>query len=283
VNRNRPKIQSVDRALTLLEILAGHVDGIGLSDIAREAGLNKTTVYRLLATMQGRGYVRQLPEGGRYTLGWKVVELSGALLEGTELVTVAKDPLKRLSQLTQEAVHLGVLDEDRAEVIYVSKIDSPQPIRIASRVGGRMPAFCTALGKSILSHMAPERAERILRKKPLLARTSKTKTDLELVIRELDTVRSRGYALDNGENEEGIVCIGAPIFDNSGNVSAAVSISGPSFRLQGEIISQMAPHVVRCAEEISMNLGCDRHMFRALLYSSQAHYDEVEAKHRRGV
>lgn len=252
MNQPRKRIQSVDRALDILELLAQH-DGLGLSELSRQVGLNKTTVYRFLATLHDRGFVRQSPETSKYSLGWKVVELSGWLLEGAELVAAANVPLKRLSEDTREAVHLGVLDE--GEVVYVSKIDSVRPIRIASRIGARVPAHCTALGKCLLAYMPAEEAAAVLTRHPPVARTSHTRTRPEDVLASLDEVRRDGYSLDLLENEEGIICIGAPAFDNSGALVAAVSISGPDFRFADEAVATTAPLVQRCARDISANLG----------------------------
>ena len=263
---NVQTIQSVERAFNLLEVLARHPEGIGVTDLARKVGLNKTTAYRLLATMQGLGYVRRSQAGSNYTLGWRIADLASFLLEGTELIFIAREPLRKLSRLTREAVHLGVLEGN--EVVYVSKIESPQPIRIASRVGGRMPVHCTALGKSILSHLPRRRAEEILRRGPLTQRTALTKTDPKLILQDLDEIRDRGHALDAGENEKGILCIGAPIFDNSGTPVAAVSISGPGFRLTEDVVNEMAAHVEDCAREISEGLGFDRENLRTLSGSS---------------
>jgi len=252
VNQPRKRIQSVDRALYILEVLARH-DGLGLSELSRQVGLNKSTVYRFLTTLHDCGFVRQSPETSKYSLGWKVVELSGWLLEGAELVAAARVPLKRLSEDTQEAVHLGVLDE--GEVVYVSKVDSLRPIRIASRIGARVPAHCTALGKSLLAYMPAEEAAAVLRRHPPVPRTSRTRTRPEDVLASLEEVRRDGYSLDLLENEEGIICVGAPIFDNTGALLAAVSISGPDFRSADEAVATTARLVQRCARDISANLG----------------------------
>lgn len=262
MNHSPKNIQSVERALAVLELLAKR-ESMGLSQLAQESGLNKATVYRLLATMQRRGFVRQSRENARYSLGWRVVELAGRLLEGAEVVRAAHGRLERLAAATQEAAHLGVLDG--TSVVYIAKVDSPLPIRIASRIGARVGIHCTALGKAILAWMDHSEAEVLLRTEPLARRTPRTKTDLDAVLAELVITRRRGFSLDEEENEPGIICLAAPILDNTGRVCAAVSISGPEFRVDREDLPAIARLVQRCAEEISADLGCSEVTYSALV------------------
>lgn len=272
VNHTSKSIQSVERALTVLEVL-GRREAAGLSQITQESGLSKATVYRLLSTMQRRGFVRQLADSSKYALGWKVVELSGRMLEGAGLLQASRGRLERLSVATQEAVHLGVLDGD--EIVYINKVDSPQPIRIASRIGARVCLHCTALGKTILAWLSRDTARRLLGGRSLATRTPRTKTDIEEVLRELDITRRRGFALDEGENEEGIICLAAPVFDNRLQVCAAVSISGPEFRFDHGGLTAVAGLVQECAREISVDLGCPASTYHVLV--PPASLEEVDA------
>ena len=245
-------VQSVDRALALLERLASRGGSASLSDLARDLGLSKSTVHALLATMRAWGVVSQEADG-LYVLGIRLFEWGTAAVSRLDLRTAAGPVLERLMDQFQETVHLVV--GDGLDVVYIDKRESPRSMRIVSQVGRRLPAYCTAVGKAMLAFRPEEELERLLEGATLQPWTPNTITDKEALKAHLAEVRRRGYALDNEEIIEGLRCVGAPIRDHSGQVVAALSVAGLSVRLGPERIAEVIPAVVEAAAEISHRLG----------------------------
>lgn len=245
---------TVVKALNILDYLGEMQRPCSAVEISRDLGISRSTVYRLLSTLAAGGYVAQDPaEPEKYRLGYKILELANGFLEGVELRRVAYPFLQRLRDLANETVHLVVMDG--GQCTYVEKVECSQAVRMHSTIGSRVYAHCTAVGKSMLAHLPREEVEEVLARHGLPARTSNTITDKERLFQELERVRQQGYAVDDVENEEGIRCVGAPIFDHQGKVVAALSISGPAFRLTEERIQELAPHVKEAALAISRQLG----------------------------
>lgn len=245
-------VQSVDRAMAILDILEAAGQGLGVTEIGARVGLHKSTVYRLLATLARRGYVEQDPDTERYALGLRLIELGGAVLDRLELRDLARPFLKRLMETSQEVAHLVVLQG--GEVVYIDKVECPGPIRMYSQLGRRAPAHATAVGKAILAYLPPAEAEAIINR-GLARRTPYTITDPDRLRAELALVRQRGYAFDNEENELGIRCVGGPIFNHRGKVVAAFSVSGLAVRMAQEKMEKLAALVRRTSQEISAKLG----------------------------
>ena len=246
--------RTVRKALDILDCLSKESTPLPTKEIARCCGISRPTAYRLLSTLAAYGYVtRDHNQDERYRLGYKVLELSKSLLDGIELRQQALPFLTSLSQVTNETVHLAVLDRD--EVIYIDKVESTQPVRMHSTIGSRNSVHCTSLGKAILAYLSPEERKRILASVTLERRTANTITDRARLEEHLDAVRLQGFAMDDVENEDGIRCVGAPIFGYSGKVVAAVSVSGPAYRLSAERAHELAAPVQATAAGISRELG----------------------------
>jgi DNA-binding IclR family transcriptional regulator len=252
MTRQNGKIQSVARALTLLEQLAGRGGRASLADLARDLELSRSTVHGLLATMRHHGFVAQ-DATGQYVLGIKLFELGTVAVSRLDLRAIAGPVLQRLVDEIQETVHLVI--GDNLEVVYIDKRESPQSMRIVSQVGHRLPAYCTGVGKVLLAFKPPEDLDRLLAGATLRPQTGNTITDKELLKTHLAQIRNRGYALDNEEIIEGLRCIAAPIRDHTGQVVAALSISGPSIRLKPDKVEDMIPKVIEAATDISHQLG----------------------------
>ena len=243
--------QTVLKALDVLECLADAERALSAQQVARDCGLSRPTAYRLLTTLQARGYVAG-GEESHYRLGAAVLRLGQSVLDQIELPELAKPALRELSRQTGETAHLGVLDG--AEVLYLDKVEGSHRVRLRSAIGTRGPLHCTSLGKAILAHLPAAERDALLARLDLPRRTPRTITDRASLVAHLAEVRARGYALDEIENEEGVLCVGAPIFDHTGRTFAAVSISGPDFRLSGRI-AELAGHVTRAARAVSRELG----------------------------
>lgn len=253
-NRRTNYVQSIERALDILEVLCEEENPVELRELAKKAKLHKATVHRILKTLMKRGYIENINGSGVYKLGLQLLKLSSSLLEGLEVRREAKDLLEKLRDKTGETVHLGILEG--AEVVYIEKIEGTRPLHMASGVGKRVPLYCTSLGKAILAYLEEERLNSLLKTINLEPRTPNTITSIEKLKEELVKIRHLGYSIDNIENEEGIRCVGAPIFDYTGKVIAAISISGAAFYIPLERIeNELGPLVKNTALEISKKLG----------------------------
>ncbi|CEP67980.1 Transcription regulator IclR, C-terminal [Moorella glycerini] len=251
--QNEGHVQSLEKGLKILEALAAAAEGVGLSDLSRRLGLNKSTVYRMLTTLKAYGYVDQEPVTGKYILGLKILDLSGSLLDRLDVRTIAHPYLKELAARSQEVAHMVV--RDGPEAVYVDKVEGNRTIRMYSQIGRRVALHSTAVGKAILAFLPPEEVEKIIASRDLPRFTPRTITTLPALHGELEQVRQRGYAIDDGENEEGIRCVGAPIFDYRGQVVAALSISGPTVHVTPERVPELGQLVRWAGEEISRRLG----------------------------
>jgi len=250
---NESMVKSLGRALQILDFLHTRKTGCGVTEISKELGLNKTSVYRMLSTFVQYGYVEQDTETERYKLGYKVLELGSALLDSIDLRTEAKPFLKELEQLTNEVVHLVVYDS--GEVVYIEKLEGNETLRMHSKVGTRAPMHCTSVGKAILAHLPANEVEKALDDYHFVPHTIHSITDKETLFKHLEEVREKGYALDLEENELGINCIAVPIFDHTGRVVAAFSISGAKMRMTEERLNDLKNKVMSVGEEISKRLG----------------------------
>jgi IclR family transcriptional regulator, KDG regulon repressor len=237
--------------LALLEALARAGEPCGVSELARQLQLTKSNVHRLLQTLNEQGYVQNVGATGRYEVTLKLWELGVEVLDKFDVKRVAFEPMERLVALTGETVHLSILDH--GEVVYIDKVDSPQPVRAYSKVGGRAPAYCVATGKALLAHASAAVVDAVARE--LRSHTANTITDPTELRAELKRVREAGYAINRGEWREGVCGVAAPIRDGRGSVIAAIGISGPVDRLKSRVVKQFAPAVVEVARSISSRLG----------------------------
>ena len=200
------------------------------------------------------GYVRKDERTGSYRLTFKLLELSGMLLEGVDTVGLARPYLEQLGRQTHEAVHL--VQRDGAEIVYIDKVErSEGSIRMVSRIGLRRPLYCTAVGKAMLAEMPAGKVAQLWERSCIEQLTGHTITSLQALYRELEEVRERGYALDNEENEIGVRCIGACILDYQGRANNALSVSAPLPRMGDERIRELAPFILEAKRALSRELG----------------------------
>lgn len=246
-------IQSVERALTILKYLSGNVTEIGITDIASYMGLGKSTVYGLVNTLVQEGYLEQNPDSKRYRLGLKLFEL-GCIVQGRmDVREIARPYLKELSEHFKMTVHMGVYKEQ--EVVYIDKMDAPDTRIVYSQVGKRAPMYCTGIGKSVLAELKQEEINTILEKQPLEALTPNTLTEAESVLKELETIRKNGFAVDNEEVEQGLKCVASAIHDHQGRPAAAISISSSAVKMTSEKMVEAAELLKKATAEISKKLG----------------------------
>jgi DNA-binding IclR family transcriptional regulator len=252
--RERNRSGSLRRALSLLEaLIEPSADGRGLllTELAEITGVNKATLLRLSEPLIEAGLVARDAKG-RFALGVGALRLGEAYLAGVDLRSVARPILEELVADTGETAHLVVFDEPY--VVYLDKVDSPSAVRMHSRVGGRMPLYCTAAGKAMLAWLPPDVVDRVL-ELPTPPRTEHTLTSATAVRADLEVVRSRGWSLDDVENEAEIRCVGAAVFGRLGEVVAACSLSGPDLRITAERARELGPRVRAAADAIGRRLG----------------------------
>lgn len=244
-------VQSVDRALQVLEIVAG-LGQAGVTEIAAELGVHKSTVSRLIAVLEMRGYVEQVSERGKYRLGFAISRLAHVAGSQTDLVRLGQDACDGLSAEVGETANLAVLDQDR--IVNIVEAIGPSEITLRTWVGQSCPAYATSSGKVLLSGLAPDdmRSRLSLPLTPFTASTVKSMTDLEA---ELRTVRERGWASVTEELEVGLNAVAAPVYGVHAQVVAALSVSGPSYRLAVARFDEVAKQTTAAAEQISSRLG----------------------------
>jgi len=238
------------KGLTLLEALARSPRERGVSDLARELGLAKSNIHRLLSTLQALGYVQQLANTG-YEPTSKLWELGALVRSRLDVTKVSHGPMASLQVATGESVHLSIMDG--YEVVYVDKLEGTHPIKAYTTIGGRAPVWCVATGKAILASAEDVVVEGIASR--LVRHTERTICDRDTLLAELKAIRRNGYAVNQGEWRDGVAGIAAPIRDAAGLVVAAVGISGPATRFRQKDIRSGATKVMEAAAAISAALG----------------------------
>lgn len=255
MNKSFPNypIKVLNKAFSVLDILLKNNAPMSMTEISAELGLYPSTIHRILDTLKYGGYVEQDPNTQKYQLGLKLLELGMARLNQIDLVKEAKPFLKELVKKCNETVHLAVLED--TNVLYLAKEESTQTIRMISYVGKRAPLHCTALGKILLAFLPTDKREQLLNKMELFKLTENTITDKDKLQEELRRIKQVGFALDKEENEKYVRCIAAPIRDYKGRVIAAVSISGPSYRINEDNQNHLKEELVGTCQKISARLG----------------------------
>ena len=250
----RYNIRVLDRAIRLLSLLS---DGIPRTpvEISEGIGLSPSTTFRILATLSYYNLIKRDEKSGEYGLGLACLELARAYQDTNDLRRVALPELEELRDEVKETVHLCILD--KMEIVYLEKISGLHAIGImSSRIGARAPAYCTGVGKVLLAYQNPDQVRAHFARNGLPAFTGTTVTDIEDLMSELEAIARLGYGFDRGEHEHEVRCIATPIFDIYGNALAALSISGPSARMDPlENNAEMIEKAKETAMRISRQLG----------------------------
>lgn len=246
-------MKTVNKAIDVLEAFLKHESEMGITELARLSRLNISTVYRITSVLVRRGYLSQRQKRGKYFIAPKLLEFSNVIRKQMNIGNVAFPFLDKLHEVTNESINLAILDG--SETVCIEQIESNQSLRIMTKVGTRFPLYCTGVGKVFLAYMGEKEVERYVRSKGLPHHTENTITELTKLKEELATIRQEGVAVDNEEFELGIKCIGAPIFDGTGNVVASFIVSGPSVRLNSSRIEEIKLLIKHCSSEISRALG----------------------------
>jgi IclR family acetate operon transcriptional repressor len=247
--RGSEGLSAVERTVAVLQALAGSPPGASLTELVKATGIPTSTLHRMLTVLRGTGLVRETTDG-RYALAAGTMTLARSYLDGLDLRQEAVKVMQPLSARTGETCHLGVLT--LVHVVYIEKIDSPSPVRMYSRVGQTNPALTTAIGRAILASSPAHVIDEVLEAH---ARLSGKPADRSAVDALLARVRADCYASDLQENEIGICCVAAPVFDHTGHVAAGLSISAPATRFGTDAAGRLGPEVRKAADELSRRLG----------------------------
>lgn len=247
-------VQSVHRALSIIEFLGDNPSGVGLLEIASELNLPKSTCHRLLQTLSNREFVYQEEQTEKYHLSMKIAQLSGNLIENIDIRHVARPFIEHLSNEINEVVHLCIREGNY--VVYIDKVESTRSLRMYSQIGKRAMLHCTAVGKVLLSDLSNEEINEVIKEVGLKKLTEHTITNEEQLREEVNEIRNNEFALDREEHELGIYCIAAPIRDYSKRTVAAISISGPIERIKDAIENDNYKQLImETASQISHRLG----------------------------
>ena len=251
------QVRSVQRALSLLRTFLAHDGELSAAELSKETGLDPSTVFRLLATLEAQGFVETNHGSAKYRPGVILLELGSRFLKNNDIRSRSIESLERLRDEFGETVHLTILDGN--EVVYLEKLAGLHPIGfMSSRVGDRNPAHCTGVGKALLAYLSDEELALRYPDGRLKRYTDQTITDLDELRAELARVRSRGYAIDRQEHEMGVKCVAVPTFDHK-RTAAAVSVSGPVDRMDDHIASEnLISTLMEVAARISEQMGWGR-------------------------
>jgi DNA-binding IclR family transcriptional regulator len=244
-------VQSVDRALSVLEILAAHGEA-GVTEVAAELGVHKSTAFRLVAALESRGFVEQLADRGKYRLGFGIVRLAGAAAVQLDIAREGWPICDALAADLEETVNIAILDGDRA--VNVSQARGPGALSTHNWVGQGTPLHATSSGKVLLAY-APDAVRKGVLSRELQRFTHATITDPEVLRQHFDRIVDQGWGSTVEEYEIGLNAVAAPVRGADGDVIAALSVSGPSFRMDPEDFPRLGRRVVSSAEELSRKLG----------------------------
>jgi IclR family transcriptional regulator, acetate operon repressor len=262
-SRGRPKafnpspeqttIQALDRAMAILKVLAGREGGMSLTELAEAAGQAPATVYRVLSTLEGHGIVETQAATQLWFVGQEAFRIGSAFLGRSSLVEQARGVMHALMAETGETANLAIADG--GQVIFISQVETHEPIRAFFRPGTRGPIHASGIGKALLAYHPDEAIERIVREQGLAAFTARTITDRARLTEELAAIRAQGWAMDDEERTEGMRCVAAPIFNEFREAVAGVSVSGPTVRMARRSAADLGDRVRAAADRITQAIG----------------------------
>ncbi len=245
------QIASLIKGVRVLELLADKGE-LGVSDAAEQLGYNRATCHRFLATFRDLGYVKK-NQANQYHLTLRVLELGYKVAGRFEIRQIARSYMLEISAAFHETINLGILDG--LDVLHIEKIDSPEVLRMDSPIGSRAPLYCTALGKAILVHRNPEEIEAYFKAVTFHPHGPNCITSKEGLLDQLESVRQKGYAVDDEEYMAGLRCVAVPIFDHTKRAAYAMSVSGPSMRMTYRVIDKIREKLEDTGRRLSANMG----------------------------
>ncbi len=246
------KVQALDRAFSILDLLSESDTPLGLAQVAASLQLHKSTAHRFLMVLEKHRMVERTASG-KFRLGLRLFDFGNRAIEQNDLRNHAQPHLRRLVAETEETAHLCILEA--VHVIYIDKIEPARSVRMTTRIGASSPVHCTSVGKAILAFLPEERIAEVLNHVHLERFTHRTLVTVEALRLEIEKTHRRGYAVDDEELEEGLRCIAVPVLDAQRRPVAAVSVSGPSFRVTAQRLPSITNQLLRCVRGISVDMG----------------------------
>ena len=250
-----PSVPSLERALSILELLAESTGGLTLPELAKALQLPKSSVHCILLTLERREYLNRQASSNRYLFGAKLFALSNTALNGIELRECALPFMQDLSAAARLTTHMAILD--RNEAVLIAKVEAPGIIRLATWVGKRMDAHCTGVGKALIAFLPDDQLKALILDRGLPRHNDNTIASARRLKEEVGRIRAQGYSTEDEEDEVGLRCIGAPIFDNTGRVVAAISLSGTTEQITSDNLQHLVTLLKHCSAAVSRSLGFD--------------------------
>lgn len=254
--KNNYIVPSIDRAIKMLKILASSKNGLNLNELTFKSSLPKTSVFRILTTLEASNLVERDSDGRKYSLGLELFELGSAKLKRTNLYSVSYSYLEKLAQESGETTCLGVLNE--GEVVYLAEVESSANVRATPMTGRRAPAHCTATGQILLAYLPEQEVDKIIQETGLFSCTGRTITDQEEFKKRLDLAKSQGFVVAIGEHHDDVFCVATPIRNNHGKVVASITIYGPIIRTSDSLedrLDELVELAKQAAYDISREFG----------------------------
>ena len=248
-------VQTVEKALEIIELLTGnqYIDGVSISELSKELDLGKSTVHRIIETMEAKGYIHQDNDTKKYHLSWKLFELGNSIPRRRNLFTMDTTLLQALCDKFQETVNMGVRVDD--SVVTIHKINPTSSLIANLQIGTREALHATAMGKALMSQMTREEIVKLLGTGPYEQFTSKTIKDVDQLTENINIIRGRGYSLDDEEYSAGLTCISVPLKNYRNEIVAAISISGATIRMTEDKLNEIQKELKHVAERLSAYLG----------------------------
>lgn len=246
------KIQSIARAFSILESFRDYPDGASVTQLSKDTDLHKSTVHRILGTLLDLGYIEK-DEDNKYLISYKLYDLGNIKLKNTNFIEISHGYMKELSEEVNEVVHLVIKDD--IYTVYVDKVEANNSITMASHVGTRNHLIYTSVGKAMLAPLSDNEIKDIWDRTPKVKKTEKTILNFDDFMQNIQEVRNTNIARDAEENEDGIYCIGTALYDSTGNVAGAISITGPTFRMTDKLGTELYEKLLKTSYNISRDLG----------------------------
>ena len=246
------RVQSIDRAVAILDCFSEEKKELKLSEISERLGLNKSTVHGIISTLKYHGFISQDEETQKYKLGIRFVQFGDLVINSMNIRNAAVPVIDAVCEKIEETVHVAMLDG--LDVVWIEKRECTKSIKTSTKIGARLPAYTTADGKIIICYQNKDKIKNYLPKR-IPQYTNNTITNKGEFIKKLEEMKKNGYTIDNEEYVEGLKCVAAPIFDHDGKVRFSLSTTGPAFRMNEERIKELIVIIKEAANEISHRIG----------------------------
>lgn len=250
----KPLNNSVAKAFDLLNCFTPNRPEWGVRELAQELEANKSTTYRLMATLETLGVLRKNQQTDKYSLGLKLFELGNKVDIQSAFISQTHPELLQVAAEIAETVHLGIFNNN--QVLMVDKVESPKGLKLNSIIGTYSPSYCTGIGKVLLANMSAQKLATFLSTTELIQKTEHSITNPKLLKKELQQIKAQGYAIDRQELELGLICVAVPVLNQDQQVVAALSAAGPSIRFKEEALSEYVTILQKGAKAIQQRIGC---------------------------